>query len=168
MNQVFRLTLKREVCPVAAELGMLDDTFDSKDIVKLVARLTKDEPREVKYAFYFNKPGQLIGYQEVAVGGLDNVSWDARVVFSSALLCGASKIILVHNHPMSTNERCSVADIKSLKALIPGAEAIGLFIVDSMVVCGEKWTSMRDFGLMPSVREVVKEAEKLAAEGDQP
>jgi len=169
MNQVFKLTLKREVCFVAAELGMLGDKFDTKDVVSLVARLTKDEPREVKYAFYFNNPGQLIGYQEVAIGGMNSVIWDAKIVFSSALLCGASNIILVHNHPMSTNDRFSPGDIKCLKGLIPGAVAIGVAIWDSIVVCGERWASLRDFGLMPNVGETLKDAEKAAeaAEGSR-
>jgi DNA repair protein RadC len=166
-KQIFKLHLKKELCPVAAELNMLGDPFSVKDIVALSAKLTRDEPREVKYAFYFNGPGQLIGYQEVAIGGMNHVGWDAKIVFASALLCGATELVLVHNHPMSTNDRFSPGDIRTFKGLIPGAAALGLVIRDNIVVCGDKYCSLREFGLMPNVGEVLKDAERESEKGAQ-
>lgn len=163
-QQVFKLYLRREVCPVAEELGMLADRFDVEDVVRLVKHLTKDEPREIKFAFFLNSACQLIGYQELAVGSMNRVTWDARLLFASAILCGASQIIMAHNHPMSNSGRLSSGDVRSLKGLIPAAFALGIAIRDSIVVCGEKWSSAAEFGLMPNYEEVLKDAEK-ASEG---
>lgn len=164
MPQVFKLVLKKEVCPVDTEIGLLGEPLEAKAIAEFVIKLTKDMAQEVQYAFYFSNGSQLLGYQEVAVGGFSRVNFDAKVLYASAILCGATNFVLVHNHPLSSNARFSPADIKVVKGMIPGAESLGLTFRDNIVVCGDKWMSMREFGLMPNVPETMKEAEK-AAEG---
>lgn len=157
-DAVFKLTLKRERL-LEGTTGDMGKFPSSEDLVPLIRKLTKDEPQEVCLAFYFVGAGTLIGYSELARGGFDWVKWDQRMLFSTALLCGATSIIMAHNHP-SGNARPSRTDVASMKKLIPAGGLLSIYIADHIVVSENQFVSMREFGLLPPAGLLSKEAEK--------
>jgi DNA repair protein RadC len=157
-SAIYKLVLKREAipCKLVEEAGMLRN---SEAFAEFIRKLTKDEVQEVGFALYFMGPGKLIGYSEIARGGMEWCTWDPKIMFATALLCGATSIVMAHNHP-SGSARPSRADVKSMKKVIPAGQLLGIRVLDHIVVSQEQYVSMQDFGLLPPSGELEKEAEK--------
>jgi len=133
------------------------------DIVPLIQQLTKDEVQEVLLALFLDARDRLLGYLEVARGGVNWVNWDSGLMLAAALLCGARSIVLAHNHPSGV-ARPSRMDVVGMKKLIPAARMLNLKVIDHLVVSDSQWVSMAEFGLLPPVGELVREAEKKQEE----
>lgn len=82
-------------------------------------------------------------------GGRASTIVDASVVLQAALLSGASSFIIAHNHP-SDVPTPSDADNELTKRLRKGAEAVGLTLLDHVVLTDDpsKYFSYLDNGLM--------------------
>ena len=61
---------------------------------------------------------------------------DVRVVLVSALLAGASRIIFAHTHP-SGDLTPSADDKKLTAALFAGGRAIGVELLDSLIIAND-------------------------------
>ena len=70
-----------------------------------------------------------------------------REIIKHALLCSATGIILVHNHP-SQIEKFSDADIKTTRLIKDAAKLLEIQVLDHILICGEKYLSMSDQGIM--------------------
>lgn len=86
---------KKELCRETQTLNSPDMTFD---FLNRYFRL-KDRTEEYIYLLAFDKKCHLIGVFELSHGTVDSSLITPREVFMKALLCGASGIILAHNHP---------------------------------------------------------------------
>jgi hypothetical protein len=75
----------------------------------------------------------LIGYEEVAKGGPGFVSVHPVSFFRPAICGGASAIIAVHNHPSGDPEP-SRDDVEMTRRLEEGAKALGIRLLDHVVV----------------------------------
>lgn len=51
---------------------------------------------------YLNNANNTIGWQKHSSGGMANTVVDIRMIMCTALQCGASSIVLSHNHPSGT------------------------------------------------------------------
>ncbi len=65
------------------------------------------ELREEFNILLLNRANHVIGWFNVSIGGVTSTVVDPKVIFSVALKCNASGIILSHNHP-SGNLNCWV------------------------------------------------------------
>ena len=70
---------------------------------------------------------------------------DAKLVYSVALKCNASSIIVAHNHP-SGNPEPSDEDIAVTKQLIEAGEIMGVEILDHIILGVNKFISLREKG----------------------
>lgn len=68
-----------------------------------------------------------------------------REIFIKALLCGASGIVIIHNHP-SGDTTPSEQDIKSYNRLKEAGKLIGINVLDSIIV-GDSYYSFVENGL---------------------
>ena len=157
-----KFVLRRENVELPG-LGRKVEYCRPDDIVPLVQQLTKGEVQEVLIALYFDARDRLLGYFEVARGGMNWVNWDNGLMLAAALLCGARSIILAHNHPSGV-ARPSRMDVVGMKKLIPAARLLNLLVKDHLVVSDSQWVSMSEFGLLPPVGELMREAEKRQEE----
>lgn len=113
---------------------MLNNAFD-----------LRSEPEEHVYMIALNMKCKPIGLFEVSHGSFNASMIDNKSVLARALLCGASAIIVAHNHPSGTLEP-SEADIKSTKDLIKAAEIIGMPLLDHVIIANNSYTSLREQG----------------------
>jgi DNA repair protein RadC len=157
-NAIYKLTLRREAvpCKLLEEVGSV---HNAECIAAFVRELTKEDVQEVAFAFYFAERDKLIGYSELARGGMEWCHWDSKIMFATALLCGASAIVMAHNHP-AAKARPSRTDVKGMKKIIPAGRLLNVFVVDHVVVSQDQYVSMREFGLLPPTGELEREAEK--------
>ena len=76
------------ICSIDAYVLFLD--FYSKDTIGI---------QEKVFAMYLNRSNRVIGIFPVSTGGITGTVADIRLILSVALKCGATGIIISHNHP---------------------------------------------------------------------
>jgi DNA repair protein RadC len=87
------------------------------------------------------------GVDTLEEGTVDRAAVYPRRVIESALRRGAAAIVLAHNHP-NGNVQPSEQDKLLTRAVVLGAEAIHLKIVDHLIVSSDKVFSFRKEGLL--------------------
>lgn len=110
--------------------------FDSPkyvvDMINSIFNLNK-QAEEYIYMIALNTKNMILGVFEVSHGSVNWAICGPREIFIRALLCGASKIILVHNHPSGICNPSS-EDINVYKKISEAGELIGIMLVDSIII----------------------------------
>lgn len=88
---------------------------------------------EVMLAVALDGRNHFLAEIEIAKGGIHSVAAGPRDILGPILRCGASSFVLLHNHP-SGDPTPSQRDIEFTRVIASGANAIGLPIVDHVVV----------------------------------
>ena len=105
------------------------------------------ELREEFYMLLLNRANKVLGFYRISEGGTAGTVVDPKLIFSVALKCHASSIILAHNHP-SGNTQPSEADLKLTKNLISGGKILEISVLDHLILTSESFFSFADEGLM--------------------
>lgn len=140
----------------ALELGRRRQTADlperpeirgSRDAYHILGPLLLDLPHEESWVLFLSKKNKVVGKEKLSIGGTDATIMDAKIVFRKALEGNAAAIIVAHNHPSGTL-RPSQADIDLTKRIKQIGEAIGLPLVDHLIVADGGYFSFLDEGLI--------------------
>ena len=86
----------------------------------------------------------MIGVFELSHGTVDSSLITSREVFMKALLCGASGIILAHNHP-SGDVSPSKMDMQVMTKIKDAGEILSVPLLD-FIICGECYYSAQKEG----------------------
>ena len=86
-------------------------------------------------------------WKRISVGGLSGTVADPRLIFQTALLCHATSIILVHNHP-SGNEQPSVSDVQLTKNICEGGKVLEIAVLDHVIITVDNFYSFANEGLI--------------------
>ncbi len=89
--------------------------------------------KEMIYAIYMSRSNQIIGHSIISSGGVSACVCDPKIVFQNALICNASAVILVHNHP-SGNLKPSRSDDELTKNIKQGAEILNMTLLDHLIL----------------------------------
>ena len=118
-----------------AELVDFAKSLRSSDIEKMIA-------------LYLDAQNHILGIQ-VVPGTANQAVVYPREVLRHALLCSASALILIHNHP-SGHVRPSEADIRLTKTIQESSKSLDLMTHDHIIVGGDegRFFSFREEGLM--------------------
>ena len=116
---------------------------DSFNVFKKLFDPDVIEWQESVIALFLNKANNTIGYYRVSIGGVSGTVIDPKIVFSPAILSGASAIILCHNHP-SGDLNPSRADIKLTKKFNKGSKLLGLTLLDHIMISKDNYYSFAD------------------------
>ena len=92
-----------------------------------------------------NTRRRVKGHHLVSFGTMDTVLVHAREVFRTAIVCSASAIALVHNHP-SGDPTPSEADTKVTRDLIRAGQLLKIEVVDHVIIGGTNHSSLRALG----------------------
>jgi DNA repair protein RadC len=106
--------------------------------------------REVCLAAHLDTKHRLIEVSVVSVGSLDHTFMAPREVFRDALLANAAAVVLAHNHP-SGDPDPSRDDEALTRRLTRAGDLIGVDLLDSLVIGGERWVSLARRGLVVAV-----------------
>ncbi len=93
-------------------------------------------PHEEVHVLYLNGRNRVIGCEVVSKGGAHGAALTPRDVLRGAIVAGASAIIMAHNHP-SGDPHPSVDDYSTTHLVRLACEAVGLPLLDHLVVCPE-------------------------------
>ena len=109
--------------------------------------LLKNLNYEVFRVLFLDKKHQLIEDELQSVGENDHVAVGSKAIAKKALLLSASSIILLHNHP-SGETKASVADIKTTNEIVITLKALGIKVLDHLIISPKGHFSFRQEGLL--------------------
>ena len=100
---------------------------------------------EEAWVLLMNQRFRLIKAVRLSHGGLSETAVDVRVILREALLCNATVLTLVHNHP-SGNARPSGDDDRITHKLKQAAEVMRIYMVDHIIMTDGKYYSYAEEG----------------------
>ncbi|MFN4026250.1 MAG: JAB domain-containing protein [Flavobacterium sp.] len=92
-----------------------------------------------------NRSNIVLGIYEMSKGGITGSVVDIRIILGVALKCGASSIIMVHNHP-SGKLVASEADKTITKKLKKACELLDVNLLDHLIISKGGYYSFTDNG----------------------
>ena len=100
------------------------------------------------YEACLDAKGKLLRCAKVADGSVDAVSVNIRVIVENALKCGASAVVLSHNHPSGV-ALPSEDDNATTLAVYDALRTVDIRLLDHIIVADDDFVSIRDNGLLP-------------------
>jgi DNA repair protein RadC len=129
----------------AKEKKQVTCTTELLDFCRTVMGGKKDEEFCV---IYLDPQNQIIEFETVQKGVVNQAVVYPRQVLENALKKKASAIILAHNHP-SGHVRPSDADIRLTKTIQETAKVLDILVHDHIIIGENRFFSFREEGLMP-------------------
>ena len=123
------------------KIGSSREAFDQ------IAGDLMDLPHEEFWVLLLNRANRLIRKSRVSEGGVSGTVADPKVIFKLAINHLASGIIVAHNHP-SGNRTASQSDMDLTKKLKEAGKFLEVQLLDHLIICGPKYVSFADEGLM--------------------
>lgn len=127
------------------ERAILDPT-DPK-FRQYIAHQLGFERRERLVAIFGNEQGEFITMETIALGVLDEVCVTSRSLFGRAMSLDARCFLLAHNHPSGCADP-SNGDVQATREINKLAEALGIDLLDHLIVAKGQVVSMRERGLL--------------------
>lgn len=123
-------------------MGMPEDikAFWENEIKK--ASWFQDE-KECFIVLIMDTSNQIKTYNLVTMGLIDRSIIHPREVFRPAIIAGATKIIVCHNHPSGQTEP-SEDDIAITKKLVDAGKIIGIKLVDHIIIGNGLYSFLRN------------------------
>lgn len=103
--------------------------------------------KEFFHVIYLNNQNMILGYEVIGEGGITGVVADVRLIFSGALLSGATSIIVTHNHP-SGNLKASQQDINITKRIKEIGALMEIPLLDHIITTEDSYMSFADECMM--------------------
>lgn len=147
-----------ELIRLVAELGrryQLDrrptgkPILDSKDAGEYLLPLFAYETSEQLYVLCLDSRCTVKTCRRIAIGMANKVDFSSREIVDVALRCGASHVVIAHNH-LSGTALPSSADISVTGSLKRALGLIGVELDDHIIVCDGDFVSLKDSGYMGS------------------
>lgn len=79
----------------------------------------------------------------ISKGGISGTVVDLRVLFREGFYCGATSIIMAHNHP-SGNVQPSRADRKLTERVKQAGEVLDIKVLDHLIITEQEYFSFAD------------------------
>ena len=118
--------------------GKVDQVM--RDAFRLHARA-----EEYLYLVCTNTKGRPVGFFEIAHGTCHTMLVSPREIFVRALLCGASAILVIHNHP-SGDPAPSREDNALTQRMREVADLIGIAFDDHVIIGSDTYYSYMEAG----------------------
>ena len=105
-----------------------------EDIARFLRGLgIQDHEQEHFLTIILDVKHQIKGFFTVTIGLVDRSQVHSREVFRNAILQGASRVILAHNHP-SGDPTPSAQDIACTKDLVAASKIVGIEVLDHVII----------------------------------
>ncbi|MEI6752358.1 MAG: JAB domain-containing protein [Paludibacter sp.] len=118
----------------------------SSDAVEVLRKFYDEdvfELTETVIVLYLNAANNTIGWMKHSTGGTNQTVVDPKLVVGTALKCGASAILLSHNHPSGQTVPSS-NDKDITKMLKNGCDFFNILLIDHIIVTEDSYYSFGD------------------------
>jgi DNA repair protein RadC len=106
-----------------------------------------EQDREHLWSACIDRDGTVLAMRRDGPGEAFSTALPVSSLLGEALACRAWGLIVAHNHP-DGSANPSAQDIRATRRLAEGAQALGLRLIDHVVVADGAWTSFRLMGLL--------------------
>lgn len=90
---------------------------------------------------------QVIAYRVISTGSISAAILEPKMVFTIALQCFATSIILLHNHPTGNTEP-SREDIAITRQIAEAGKILEIKLLDHVIIADDEHTSLAERGLI--------------------
>lgn len=131
-----------------------DDVFDVMQ--KILCRENKiDLDKEHFWIIGLNLHHKILFIELVSIGGLKSTNVEPMNVFRVAVLKGAFRVILVHNHPGGSLKQ-SLDDEDITDRLIQVGKILAIEVFDHLIISTKSYISLSDSGVLLRLQESTK------------
>lgn len=118
-------------------------------IVEMMNKLFHLDKKAEEYVYMigFNTKMKPVGIFEISHGAVDCSIVNPREIYIRALLCGASSIILIHNHPSGESIRSNDDDTITRRVTEAG-NLIGVSCLDHIIIGRDEYLSYKEKGFI--------------------
>ena len=110
-------------------------------------RLFVGENHEVLYQLCLDGKGKLLNCRQLSQGDMDSAALSVKQVVSNALSCGASAVVLGHNHPSGV-ALPSEEDIAVTLRVRDALKALDIRLLDHIIVADGDYVSVAQSGFL--------------------
>lgn len=148
----FKVLALRE-CPTPVEMQLCDapDKAAAYWRTHIVNHPYFNPDVETLVVVLVNTRKRIKGHHLVSTGTLDTILVHPREVFRAAVICAASGVVLMHNHP-SGDPTPSEGDVKVTRDIIRAGQLLHIDVLDHVIMglastdTGRDFVSLRDCG----------------------
>lgn len=119
----------------------------SVSVFELMQPIVGELPHEEFWIVYLNNSNKVLRKLQLSKGGITGTLVDVRLVMKTALECGATALILVHNHPSGTLKP-SEADKHITQKLKRAGESLDIKVLDHLIITENAYFSFADEGVL--------------------
>ncbi len=123
---------------------VLDDSEKIQEFVKTYFYKKIDE---AFYLLSLSPRKRLLAISKISEGDEGEVPIYVKKLAKKAVINDARYVVLVHNHPCG-NVSPSISDVKMSNELVKVFDAIGVEVLDSIIVSGKQCCSLKDGGYL--------------------
>lgn len=152
MKSIWQFELKRhKALGVQEEDARIEGPQAARDL--LVRLGVQAEDVEKFHVVLLGAKNEVRGLHVASVGTVCDCRLHCREVFRIAIIQGASRVLLAHNHP-SGDPAPSAADVEVTRTLAAAGKIIGIEVVDHVIVGTPSpsrptdWVSFRESNLL--------------------
>ncbi|MBT9841460.1 JAB domain-containing protein [Blautia sp. MCC283] len=102
---------------------------------------------EYIYMVALDTKSNILGVFELSHGSVNSSICNNREIFMKALICGASGIILAHNHP-SGDVTPSEQDISTARNVAKAGKMIGADLIDNLICSDTTYFSFKEKNML--------------------
>lgn len=125
----------------------------SQVVLPMLREILQGREQESFIMLLLDAHNRVTEWREVSRGSCGSVQVPVGDLYRTALVCGASKILVAHNHP-SGDPTPSEADERTTVALRLAGELLERPVLDHIIIGeGERYFSFRNNGSLPSKGE---------------
>ena len=132
----------------AADRAALEEVEGIGENASTLLDLFLGEREEKLYEACLDAKGRLLACHLVAEGDTESVQLNMRKIVENALKCGASSVLLAHNHPSGV-ALPSPADNATTLSVFDALRTVGVELADHIIVADDDFVSLRHNGLLP-------------------
>lgn len=119
---------------------------EAEDVYKIFKMELENEQQEHFVVLFLNVKLVIIKRETLFVGGETSSIIDINLLFKKALICGARKIICIHNHP-SGDSTPSNEDIKLTDKIRKVCEIVKIDLLDHIIIGRNNYFSFAKMGI---------------------
>ena len=123
----------------------INNSQDSYDVIINSWNADTIELQEEFKVILLNRSNTVLGVYPLSKGGVVGTVIDMKLLFSVALKCISSSIILVHNHP-SGNLKPSLSDINCTNRIKKISQLLDINLLDHIIITKNGYFSFCDEG----------------------
>ena len=145
-NYLKKVSLKYEETNVKMDFEKIGGPNQSVDVLRQIIGDSIDI-HESFVCIFLNHNMNPIGWSKISTGGITECTVDVRIIFSMALNCLATGIIVCHNHPSGSLNPSSY-DKRFTKELKEIGNLLRIKIIDHVILTKTSFYSFAEDGWM--------------------